>query len=336
MRCGWSSRNTTLLLAFAGYGAFAQQIVPSPVVPAPSVTHIIRTRGDRPMRRTMQAWESAFRRRHPDVHFEDTLLGSATGMAGITTGSSDLALLGRPVKPNEVIGFEWVWRVKPLGVAIARGSLQAEEHSPALAVLVPRDNPMQSVRMSQLANLLGCPSDVTQSVTWSLVGATGSWSTRPVHVYLPDNQSGTGAFLMQTLQGSKDCWNWSIVHEFADQMEAPRHTATHQIAEALAHDSDGLAIATLAEVDSRIKALPVARSEPAVSLTPATITDGSYPLARNVYIYLRKPKDAPIDLLLVEFLRFALSPEGQAIVDRTGDFLPLSAEAASVEGEKIY
>ena len=325
------------LLPFAlGVSALAQT-TSAPVTPQPAETHVIRSRGDHAMKRTMQAWEAAFRTQHPEVTFQDTLIGSATGMAGITTGSADMALLGRPVTANEVIGFEWVHRVKPLGIEVARGSLDAENHSPALAVLVSRQNPARAISMAQLAQILGCPIDATQPVTWALAGVRGPWAKHPVHAYVYDNQIGTGALLMQTVQGTKDCWNWAIVHEFTDIVnnDATVHTASQQIEEALEKDPDGLAVTTLAELNGHVKALPVAKDGPPVAPNTATISDGSYPFARSVYIYVLRPKDTAVDSLLTEFLRFVLSPEGQAIVAKTGDFLPLSSSAASAESSKL-
>ena len=327
---------TLPLLLGASSLALAQTTAP-PVTARPADTHVIRSRGNRAMKRTMQAWEAAFRKQHPEVSFQDTLIGSATGMAGITTGASDLTLLGRPVTANEVIGFEWVHRVKPLGIAVARGSLDAEGHSPALAVLVSRRNPVSSISMAQLAQILGCPVDASQPVTWALAGASGPWAKHPVHAFLYDNQTGTGALLMQMVQGAKDCWNWAVVHEFSDieNNDHTVHTASQQIAEALENDPDGLAITTLAEVDSRVKVLPVAKDSAPVALTEANVTDATYPLMRSVYIYLLHPKDQPIDPLLADFLRFVLSPEGQAVTARVGDFLPLSSDAANAELDKL-
>jgi hypothetical protein len=59
------------------------------------------------MRDILTASQQAFHRYHPDTTFDDSLYGSGTGIAGIITSTSDLALMG-PVIPNEVIGFEWV------------------------------------------------------------------------------------------------------------------------------------------------------------------------------------------------------------------------------------
>ena len=49
---------------------------------------------------TMTAWERAFRKHHPEITFEDRLLGTATSMAGIITSTSDLSLMGRPATVN--------------------------------------------------------------------------------------------------------------------------------------------------------------------------------------------------------------------------------------------
>lgn len=289
------------------------------------------------MGRTMVAWEAAFRRYHPEIAFEDTLLGSATGIAGIITGTSDITLMGRPVTSNEVIGFEWVHRVKPLGLQVMRGSLDAEGKSPALVVAVSPRNPLTSISMAQLAAILGCPADATQPITWAMAGATGAWATRPVHAYVYDNQTGTGAFLMHTVQDKKDCWNWSIVREFTDQQHSDGSVfpASQQIARALERDVDGLAVTTLTYTKPRLKPLPIRTNDAPVRLTAATVSNGSYPLGRGVYIYIHRSQDKPLDPALAEFLRFVLGPEGQRIVATVGDFIPLSPVAASSERQKL-
>ena len=58
---------------------------------------VIRSWGDDSMIGVMKAWEDGFRKQHPEVTFQDTLIGSGTGMAGTITGTSDLSLMGRPV-----------------------------------------------------------------------------------------------------------------------------------------------------------------------------------------------------------------------------------------------
>jgi phosphate transport system substrate-binding protein len=298
---------------------------------------IIRSWGNDAMRSTMTAWERAFRNYHPEITFQDTLLGTATGMAGIITSTSDISLMGRPVTVNEVIGFEWVFRVKPLGIQVMNGGLLAEGKSPALAVFVSRSNPVDQLSMSQLATILGCPVNPKDPVTWAIAGAEGAWRNKPIHAFLYDNQTGTGAFLQQAIQGTKDCWNWEIVREFKDKTrhDGSAYPAAQQIVDALKHDPEGLAVSTLGYADPKIKALPLAGSGAAVPLTRETITSSSYPLARGVYIYINRGKDKPVDPKVKEFLRFILSREGQALVQDQGDYLPLNPTMAQEQWKKL-
>ena len=64
---------------------------------------------------------------------------------------------------------------------------------------------------------------------------------------------------------------------------------------------------------------------PAVALTPANVSNRSYPLIRDAYIYVDKPPGRPMDPKVREFLRFVLSRQGQEAVQRDGKYLPLTA-----------
>ena len=325
-------------LAFAAIGGCAAQQDPLPAYPpAPVESGVIRSWGNLAMRGIMTAWEQAFRKYHPEIRFEDTLLGTATSMAGIITNTSDLSLMGRPATVNEIIGFEWVFRVKPFGIQVMNGGLQGEGKSTALAVFVSRENPVQAISIAQLAAILGCPAQPKEPVTWAAAGAEGEWKDKQIHAYLYDDQTGTGAFLQRAIQDPKDCWNWDIVNEFKDKIreDGSAYPAGKQIVDALKHDPAGLAIATLDYSNPGIRALPLAGSGTAVSLTPGSIIDGTYPLARGVYIYTNRAKGKPVDSRIIEFLRFVLSDEGQALVQSQGDYLPLGPAEAAEQRKKL-
>jgi len=279
---------------------------------------VIRSWGDDSMSGVMKAWEQGFRKHHPEVTFQDTLIGSGTGMAGTITGTSDLSLMGRPVTANEVIGFEWVHRVKPLGIAVLNGKA-GEGKSAPLAVYVSAKNPVESVSLEQLAAVLGCPIEA-QTATWAKVGATGAWAMKPLHAYVYDNQTGTGAFLMQAVQGAKDCWNWSVVKEFKGA------SPSAQILAALKRDPNGLGIAIAGAIPAGLKI---------VRVNGAAVTDESYPLERHAYVYFYRAKNKPVEPKVAEFLRFVLSDEGQAIAREQGDYLPLTEAMISEQRKKL-
>jgi phosphate transport system substrate-binding protein len=301
--------------------------------PSPLKASVVRSWGNDAMRPTLVAWEQAFRKYHPEITFDDKLYGSDTGMAGIITGVSDLALMGRPVAANEVIGFEWVHRTKPLGIQVLTGGLGGDRKTASLGVYVSQSNPLHSISMAQLKTILACPEDDTAAVTWSLAGPAGAWASRPIHAYLFDNQTGTGAFLQSTVEGTRDCWNWSIVREFSDKPQG--QTASQQIVAALQRDPDGLAIANLGSKVSGIKLVAISGDGAPVGPDAASLVNASYPLTRAVFIYIRRDKDKPVDPRVKEFLTFVLSREGQSVAAKVHDYLPISAERAKQQQQKL-
>jgi len=69
------------------------------------------------------------------------------------------------------------------------------------------------------------------------------------------------------------------------------------------------------------KVVAVASAEGGDYVMPAveTVKDGSYPIARGLYIYTAGEPQGP----MLEYLNWILSPEGQAIVLELG-FVPLN------------
>ncbi|KOC94293.1 PstS family phosphate ABC transporter substrate-binding protein, partial [Winslowiella iniecta] len=63
--------------------------------------------------------------------------------------------------------------------------------------------------------------------------------------------------------------------------------------------------------------------QPAVMPTTDNIRNGSYPYIRPLYIYVNKVPGKPLEPLTRAFLQQAISPQGQALVERSG-YLPLS------------
>lgn len=298
---------------------------------------VIRSWGNDAMGGVMAALQDGFRRYHPEVTFQNTLYGSGTGMAGIITGVSDLSPMGRPVTANEVIGFEWVHRYKPLEIQVMTGSLREDGKTPALAVLVSARNPATKISMAQLAAIFRCPGERNKGPTWAMAGVQGAWADHAIHAYVYDNSTGTGAFLQQTVMGEDDRWNWAVVQEFKDipRTDGTVYAAGRQIVDALMKDPNGLAISTLGYVRTGVKALALSAGGDAVTPSRESLSDGSYPLARGVYIDVNRKPGTPLDARVKEFLSFILSKEGQDLVRRQDDYLPLSESTAQEQRKKL-
>jgi phosphate transport system substrate-binding protein len=103
--------------------------------------------------------------------------------------------------------------------------------------------------------------------------------------------------------------------------------ASERMLEALSEDRYGIAWAALMHVKNypQVKVIGVARSDggPYVALTPDSVADRSYPLARDAYVYVNRPPGRPLEPKVREFLRFVLSRDGQEIIAKAGIYSPL-------------
>lgn len=296
----------------------------------------IRSWGDASIRSVLETWQQGFRATHPQVQFKNSLYGSGSGMAGIITGTSELAVMGRPATANEIMGFQWAYRYKPLAIQVMTSGLGTEGESPALAVVVNVANPLRRIRLTQLKAMLGCPEQTgaVSIQTWGQLGLAGPWAHRPIHGYLYNNEMGTGEFLQTAILGTGDKWDWSRVREYRD---TPAKTAGKQIAEALQSDPDGIAITTPDNVTPSMRVLDIAPDLGSnyFPLTRATLVSRDYPLARAIYIYVNRPPGQPLQPLVLEFLRFILGPRGQQMIAGQGNFLPLNATLAAEQSARL-
>lgn len=294
-----------------------------------SAPNTIRIWGTTALTRVISALEDGFSRRQPNVHFETHLMGTGTAMAGIYTGVADLAFMGRASTPKEIMAFEWVFQYKPAELEVMSGALTGEDRSRALAVFVHRDNPVSHLSLSQLDAILSCePRRGLSSVrTWRELGIVGNWADKAIHVYTFDTETGTGRFLEHAVLDDNRKWAWDRIREFkdAERMHGSTENASQQILRALARDRYGLAVATLGYPNRSLKTLALSSTSagPFYEATRQTLVERKYPLTRSIFVYFNRAPGKPVDAKLAEFLRFILSDDGQEIISREREFLPL-------------
>jgi phosphate transport system substrate-binding protein len=72
-----------------------------------------------------------------------------------------------------------------------------------------------------------------------------------------------------------------------------------------------------------------------VEAIPANAVNGTYPLARFLYIYVNKAPGVDLDPITGQFLTMVLSRQGQAVVVKDG-YIPLPARVAERELSKLH
>lgn len=307
--------------------------------PETSVSGVIRSWGSNHMGPLMKSWEEGFRRYQPNVWFQDTLKGTASAQFGLHVNVADLALSGREIYPYEYYGIYRRSQLYPVQIAVATGSLDARGKSTALGVFVHKDNPLSKLTLKQLDGIYGdqrtggwqkiewIEKGVARSAkenirTWGQLGLTGEWADQPIRPYGPPGLYPGGVSFFQTqVMGGADTWNESL-QEFDDRK---------LMIDALANDRYAIAYAPLTYKTAQVKALELASNPdgPFVEPSRTNVGNRSYPLTRTAYIYFAPDRatgdPAGVDPKIKEFLRYVLSRQGQADVQREGDYLPLTA-----------
>jgi phosphate transport system substrate-binding protein len=302
------------------------QTLPPPVHGVPGRVRIAGTPG---MAAVATAWVRAFKVGHPGIDISLAMRGSDIAMAGLYTATADIALIGRPATRPEIQAFEWVYRFRPTSVPVLRGSVATPGRSPAIAVMVHRDNPLALLRVEQLAAAFG-DGGALAARRWGDLGLDGAWRDRPINLYAPDAESGTGRFFRAAVLGDSNRMAWPRLREFPvpPRPESAEAAVAAAMRRALAKDRAGLAVGVWGG-DAAVRAVPLIGADgTAHALDAATVRSGAYPLARDVHAcFAAAPARAP-HVGTLAFLRFILSDEGQAIAAAAGDYLPLPAGAA--------
>lgn len=284
-------------------------------------------------------WEAGFQKFQPGVQFDNQLMGTASAIGALYTGTGDLALLGREIWPDEIQAFQEVFHYPPLGLEITTGSYAVRNKDFALIVYVHKDNPLARLTLSQVESIFGCHSNKTANIrSWGQLGLTNEWARKPLHVYGFEISRGFGFYMEQAVLHGSSKWNPDMV-ELGDEHlpNGKLLDAGKRILDALAADQLGIAYSSALYTNDKVKpvALGVRDSGPYVRPTVETVQDRSYPLTRVIPMFLNRKPGQPVDPKVKEFLRYILSEQGQAAVAQDHGYLPVTPEVARRQLEKL-
>ncbi len=216
-------------------------------------------------------------------------INSTTGIERLGTGACDITVSGRKMAPEEVQFF----RERNFGDM----SSPDNEHVAGLdgiAIIVNRQNPIESITTEQLRRIF-----LGQIQDWDAVGG------KPGKIKL---------IVCQPNAGSRDIFQNIVLQgaAFTPTALVPESGTDRDVSRAVAQDPAALSFVTLAEIGAN-NAIKVSDGKgPALRPSPFDIHTENYPLTRRFYIYAPSER---LSGLAKEFVQFALSPDGQAIVD---------------------
>jgi phosphate transport system substrate-binding protein len=252
-------------------------------------SRMIQDTGSDTMLQLAQAWAEAYGKVQPDLAIAVTGGGSGAGIAALINGTTEIANASRRIKDEEV----------------AKLGRPAQEHQvavDALAVIVHPDNPVERLTLEQLAAIYQ-----GQVTNWSQVGGRDA----PIILLSRETNSGTHVYFLEEVVRLGDKESKAI---FASQtLLMPSSVG---ITNEIQRNPNAIGYDGLGYVTDKEKVLGLAEEGdgPFVKPSVASARDGSYPLARGLYLYTRGEERPEVK----DYIAWILGPEGQAIVARLG------------------
>lgn len=264
----------------------------------------------------MTLWAEGFKKAYPNVNIQIEGKGSSTAPPALIEGTAQIGPMSRPMKAEEIDAFEKKFGYKPTEVKLAID---------ALAVFAHKDNPLKGLSMKQIDGIFSKTRKLggEDLSDWGQLGLD-AWKGRAISLFGRNSASGTYGFFQEHALGKGD-YKPTV-------KEQPGSSA---VVQGVGADLYGIGYSGIGYKTSGVRALPIAGADGKFyEATYDNALSGDYPLARFLLVYVNKKPGQPLDKLTLEFLKFALSKEGQAIVEKDGYF-PMPAELAQEVVESL-
>jgi len=276
---------------------------------------------------------------HPGFRFSMQMPGSPAGIPGIISRKSAFAPMGREAVVQELAGFKARFGYEPTDFQIGYDQSPNPDIFPPAktpsAIWISVKNPLPKLTVEQAARVFttgGGAGDITH---WSQLGLGGEWATREIHVYLPANRDAVFLFSAEDRFGGRP---WTRRAEWLP--------GVRNVMAAVAQDPFGIGLIGYwppdygwdrqGELQAQLKIVAMGESEDG-HFSHAGLGD-RYPLAGGIHIYVDRAPGKQMEPWLADYIRLALSKEGQAIIaSMTGSdgFIPLEPEKIAPQLAKL-
>ena len=215
------------------------------------------------------------------------------------------------MKKDEIDSFERKYGYKPTQIKVALD---------ALVIFVHKDNPITGLTMKQVDGIFSSTfkSGGKDVVNWGGLGLTGSWATKPISLYGRNSASGTYGYFKEVALFKGDY-----------KSSVKEQPGSSGVVQGVTSDLAGIGYSGHGYITAGIKSVPLGlTADKLVDGSYENSVNGSYPLARFLYVYVNKAPGKPLDTLTLEFVKYILSKEGQTVVLKDG-FYPLTSDVAA-------
>jgi phosphate transport system substrate-binding protein len=235
-----------------------------------------------------QRWAEQYMAKVPATAIQVTGGGSGTGISALINGTTDICQASRSMSDAEKNNLREKYKTPGEEIPVARDGL---------SVYVNAANPIKDLNMDQLRQIF------TGKVTnWKEVGGKDA----TIILYSRENSSGTYVFFKEHVLKNAD---------YAQRAQSMPGTAA--VVNAVSKEKNGIGYGGAAYAKGiRVLKIKKDTDSPAVEPNLANVQNGSYPLSRPLFFYLRNKATGDIK----SFIDWVLSAEGQEIVTKVGYF----------------
>jgi len=243
------------------------------------------------------AWAEKYQSLHPNISISVSGGGSGVGIASLINRTVDIANASRQIKTEELDQAKKNG-VDPKEFVVARD---------AIAVIVNPENPVSQLTMQQVSDIYSGKIN-----NWSEIGG----ENRPIVRLSRETNSGTHVYFLENVlrMGKKD--DKTFFAQDTLLLPSSQGIVSEVLDNPNAIGYDGLGYIT---PDLKVIAIAKTNQEPYILPSIESVNAGSYPIARDLYMYTAgDPKGA-----IKEYLDWIMSPDGAEIVSELG-FVPIS------------
>ena len=243
------------------------------------------------------AWAETYQGEHSEVSISVTGGGSGTGLAALINKTVDIANASRQIKQEEIDQAK-TNGVDPVEFVVAKD---------AIAVIVNPENPVTQLTLQQISDIYSGKIN-----NWEEVGG----EDRPIVRLSRETNSGTHVYFLEKVIRLGDKNNKTMFS--TDTLLLP---SSEGIINEVRLNPNAIGYDGLGYVPKDLKMIEVGRDDAGPFVLPsiATVNDGSYPIARDLYMYTAgEPTGAVKDYL--DWIM--TSDEAQKIVAQLG-FVPI-------------
>ncbi len=241
------------------------------------------------------AWAEAYMHSHPELRISVTGGGSGTGIAAMINGTVSIANASREMKPEEIAAAKKNG-IDPVEFVVARD---------AIAVVVNPENPVEHLTLQQISDIY-----TGKIRNWKELGG----EDRPIVLLSRESNSGTYVYFLENVirMGSAK----SKLLFSPDTLLMP---SSEGISSEIRQNPNAIGYDGLGYITPDQKVLPVSKDENGPFVVPSarTVNNGSYPIARPLYMYTAGQPTGQIK----DYLDWILNG-GQTLVTKLG-FVPL-------------